>query len=365
MSASSEPPVMSEPRQRWVTATGDLLVVGLLATVATATVVGAVTIPATVRVVLGVFLVLLAPGYAFVSLLLPRRTIRSRVHDPTGAAERSGIAERTDDALAATDALADTGDHEVTWGGRLLLSVGLSVVVVPLVALSLEFAGWPLNPWNTATAVGVVTVLLVVVALGRRLRVEADRRVTIGLGRTVTRARGLRTDGGVRTPALTVVLVAGLVLAAATVGVALATTENGERYTEFYLLTESEPGALVADGYPSQLTAGEPTGLHVGISNEEGETVGYTVVVQLQRVDRRGGSPQVTERFGLDSFGVELREGRTIERRHAVEPTVTGEDFRLAYLLYRGEPPETPSMANAYRSVHLWVDVTATEGDTG
>jgi hypothetical protein len=42
---------------------------------------------------------------------------------------------------------------------------------------------------------------------------------------------------------------------------------------------------------------------------------------------------------------------------------MTGERLRLTYLLYRGAPPQTPTTDNAYRELHLWVNVTQ-EGST-
>jgi uncharacterized membrane protein len=43
---------------------------------------------------------------------------------------------------------------------------------------------------------------------------------------------------------------------------------------------------------------------------------------------------------------------------------MTGEELRLTFLLYRGaasEVPASPDPDGAYRSVHLWIDVTETE----
>jgi uncharacterized membrane protein len=42
-----------------------------------------------------------------------------------------------------------------------------------------------------------------------------------------------------------------------------------------------------------------------------------------------------------------------------VTPTLTGQRLRLAYLLYRGSPPPDPTVENAYREVHLWINVSA------
>lgn len=312
----------------------DLVGVGVVALVVTATIAvgGRMAVP--LRVAAGAVLVLFAPGYALVAFLLPRRT--------TGAT--SG------------------GERAVATGERLLLSVGLSAIVVSLVGLALNYTTWGINQYNLPVAVGVTTLLLTLLAVGRRLSVEPARRFpSYSFGTPRRLARRVGGDGS-RDVVVSALLVVGLVVAVAGVGLGVATTENGERYTEFYLLSENDSGELVADGYPSELTRGEPTVLHVGIGNNEGEPVEYTVVVQLQRIERDGGRATVAERTGVGGFQVALGPGETVERRHAVEPTVDGESFRLTYLLYTETPPSNPSRATAYRSVHLWVDVTSPGG---
>jgi len=295
------------------------------------------TLPQVVRVPLGIVFVLFAPGYALVSLLCPRETI------------------------GGTD--GEEG-RRVTTVERLVLSVGLSVVIVPMVGIVLNYTEWGVGRTQMVLSIGLVTFLLTELAIGRRLGVPASERFHPGLFGVPERVREwVVVHERKRATVLNAVLVVGLVVAAAGVGIAVATNGNGERYTELYLLTEdAESGELVADGYPEELTVGEPTDLHVGITNQEQETVTYTVVVQLQRIDREGGYPRVAERFNLDAFEVTLANGETAERRHAVEPVVEGTDLRLTYLLYEGSPPATPSVDSASRSVHLWVDVTAPEG---
>lgn len=46
----------------------------------------------------------------------------------------------------------------------------------------------------------------------------------------------------------------------------------------------------------------------------------------------------------------------------AVSDELTGDDLRLVFLLYDGPVPDTPTRENAYRSVHLWVDVQPQPG---
>jgi len=37
-------------------------------------------------------------------------------------------------------------------------------------------------------------------------------------------------------------------------------------------------------------------------------------------------------------------------------------NYRLVYLLYRGEPPAEPRIDNAYRELHLWINVSSPTG---
>jgi uncharacterized membrane protein len=67
----------------------------------------------------------------------------------------------------------------------------------------------------------------------------------------------------------------------------------------------------------------------------------------------------VLERERLRQFRPRVTHNGTWHRPHTVTPTLTGERLRLTYLLYRGESPATPTVGNAYREVHLWVNVTA------
>jgi uncharacterized membrane protein len=83
---------------------------------------------------------------------------------------------------------------------------------------------------------------------------------------------------------LNTVFAIALVVAVSSVGYAIVEREAGARYTELYLLTETEGGELVANNYPTEYVRGESRSIVVGIRNHEREQVRYTTVVELQRV---------------------------------------------------------------------------------
>jgi uncharacterized membrane protein len=138
----------------------------------------------------------------------------------------------------------------------------------------------------------------------------------------------------------------------------VAVPKQGESFTEFYLLTESPDGELVADGYPTEFTAGESRELVVGVGNQEHQDMEYTVLVELHRVEIENNSTRILDRERLRTFEAQVAHNETWQRQHSVTPELTGERLRLTYMLYRGAPPGTPTADNAYRELHLWVNVT-------
>jgi uncharacterized membrane protein len=225
------------------------------------------------------------------------------------------------------------------------------------------------------------TVAATAVAAWRRRQLPADQRFRVPYRSWLAAARREVFDPPTRLDAaLNVALALAVLLAASSVVYAIAVPPQGEQFTEFYVLTEGDDGDLVADGYPDSMTPGEPVTLHVGIGNHEYETVDYEVVVQLQRVetvvdDSRvsanessdpalANASRVTARESVDRFSATVPHNESwIEPRNlTVGGEVTGEDLRLTFLLYEDGVPESPTRENAYRDLHLWVDVEAASG---
>ena len=285
-----------------------------------------------VHVAAGVVAVLFAPGYALVAALYPDR-------------KRGSPTDRLPDPLN-TDALE-----------RVAMAVGLSVALTPLASLVLDFTPWQLNPFPVLVTLAALTSVVALVAIGRRVALTPEDRFAFSVRRAVSNVRSwvfvtpdTRTD-----VALNAMLVVGLLLTVSAVGYATVTVEPGESFTEFSLMTRTEGGEFMADDYPDTFVAGETKPVVVGIGNHEGESRQYTVVVELQRVTDNGTTVVETQR--LQRFQTRVADDRTVRSRVSLTPRMTGENLRLAFLLYRGAPPENPTVENAYRENHLWVEV--------
>ncbi|KDS91554.1 hypothetical protein FK85_00735 [Halorubrum saccharovorum] len=317
----------------------DLLVVSLVS-VGVATLAAAGDGGGVVRMALGVAFVAFCPGYALVSALLPQQT--SRIPE-----RLSTLGFNRDEPVALSEL------------ERVVSSIGVSVVLVPFVGFLLHYTERGILPESMVPGIAAATVGLSVLAAIRRFRLPPDERFAVA-----SLAPVRRLNDWVREPdrpvitALNVFLVVGLVLAVAGIGIAAATSTNGEQYTELSVLgTDPDTGSAVADEYPQALAPGEEATVRIGIENQEAGERTYTAVAQLQRLDDGDGGDRVVERSELDRFDARLQPGESAERTRTIEPAMEGDELRIAYLLYVDEPPTSPTTENAYRSVHVWVDV--------
>ena len=301
------------------------------------------------RVVLGPPFVLFLPGYAFIAALFPERD-RSITTDPD--TEPDGDNEEPPER----GPLPRDGIDGIE---RTALSFGLSIAISPLIGLILNFTPLGIRLVPVTLSISAFTLLMAGVAARRRWRLPTEERFRVtyrewyaGLHRELLQPE-TQVD-----KVLNVILVVSLLLAVSSVAYAVMIPKQGESFTEFYLLTENESGDLVADGYPQNFTRGGNQSVIVGINNHEHQSMNYSVIVELQRVQFANNSTQVLEEETLDRFSPSVESNKTWRQRHDIEPTLTGDQLRLVYLLYQGDPPSEPSVDEAYEETHLWINVT-------
>jgi uncharacterized membrane protein len=243
---------------------------------------------------------------------------------------------------------------------RAALALPASLAVLVAVGLVLS-----------ATGVGLVaptvvsTLSAVVVGGGLATALRRDRTAVDGsLGEVLGGDRPSAFDGLRALPdrlgrdaetAATLVLVVAAALATVAVGLGVAVPPETGGHDSLHLLTEGADGALVAGGYPETLARGESATLVVGVDNEFDEARTYTVVVLVERL----AGDTVVERTELDRLSGRVGPGERWTRRHRVTPPTAGEDLRLSYLLFVGDPPADPTRADARHATHIWVTVEA------
>jgi len=291
--------------------------------------------PTWVRLLVGLPLVLVLPGYALVSALFPGRPKDSTAVAGRGPAYSPGTPE------------------------RLALSFVCSLALLPLLAVGHGIVG---VPFETATVLGTLTVVVVglsAVSVVRRHSLSAAQRYDPpSLVATGGRLTAWFRAGETRDTVLSAVLGVAVVLAVGTLAFGLIAPTQGQSYTSISLVTEGDGGEFVAANYPTNFTAGEARPLTVQVENHYQSAGNYTTVVELQRVEGHGTeSVDVVERERLDSVSAAIPANESWRQTHTVQPTMTGQDLRLIYYVYRGEAPATADAERAEATVHLWVTV--------
>jgi Predicted membrane protein len=262
-------------------------------------------------------------------------------------------------AEAAPEPTESTDRSGIDGIERVALSFGLSIAIVPLIGLVLNFTPFGIRLVPIVVSISAFTLVNVAVAARRRRDLPAEDRFRVPYEAWIADARGELFEPDSRTDAaLNVLLAVSVILAVGSVGYAVAVPQQGESFSEFYLLTEDSDGELVADGYPTDITIDDRPELIVGIGNQEYEPTNYTVVVQLQEIRTEGNSTIIEDRTEIDRFTTSVAHNETYQERRTIVPTRTAEDLRVKYLLYTDEVPQAPTAETAYRDLHLYMNVT-------
>lgn len=217
---------------------------------------------------------------------------------------------------------------------RLALSFGLSIAIIPPIALVLDKLPWGIRLWPIVVSLVLFILVCLAVAWVRRSRLPDEERFVLTVEVDV---KGWWAAQDRTSRILYGVLALALVTAAISATAIVILPKPGERFTEFYILG---PEGL-AENYPREAILGQPVSVTVGITNREGVPAEYRVeVVNGEHLVGQAGP-------------VRLESGVTDEQPVTFMANEVGDDVKVMFLLYRdgGEEP--------YRSLRLWLKVNA------
>ncbi len=243
---------------------------------------------------------------------------------------------------------------------RVALSFGLSIAIVPLVGIGLNYTPFGIRLDPIVISLVAFSVVMGSIALYRRSWVPGDSRFTVRFPSRSTTLQDASFNGGASMAgrALTVVLVASLVVAAGMTAYVVAVPKKWEQFTEFYILGQRGKAA----DYPSEFAAGTPQMVIIGIGNHEDRDITYTVeTLAVQQVfDEATNQSSVASAEPLDRFTVTVPHNTTVEQPYSfriTDPAVN----RVEFLLFKDPSPGTLTGADrisaSYRNLHLWVRV--------
>ena len=241
---------------------------------------------------------------------------------------------------------------------RVALSFGLSIAVVPLIGLALNYTPWGITVESVLYSVASFIFITSIIAMLRRTRLHEQERFCIE-----SRLKLSGWGGSALNKSLSIMLLVSILGALGALGYVLVTPKLGERLTEFYILgpdstAQGYPDEFVMDGDEvvlvrydgdeTQEVASERGKIILGIVNREYEDATYLIRVSID-------GETVRINFGkdeLDKIGpIELAHEEKWEHEIGFAPQHVGNNQKVEFVLYKNEalyfeyPP------------HLWIDV--------
>ena len=238
---------------------------------------------------------------------------------------------------------------EIDWIERIALSFGLSIAVVPLLGLLLNYTPWGIRFTPFVASIAIFTAGVGCAAYWRRMRLPPERR----LAATIDFAMPVWNEPSLLDRGITVALAASVIVAAVILAYVVLTPQPGKGFTQFYILG---PGGN-ASGYPTALNVSEAGSVIFGIANHEFVSVNYAVRVDLVSVQlvynatRASNETVEVNRTTWSTFNLTLAEGRNWTQPYSFRISYTGL-WKVQFLLFKDGDFFLP-----YREVHLFVRV--------
>lgn len=244
---------------------------------------------------------------------------------------------------------------------RLVLSIGVSIAVVPLIGLGLNFTPWGirLDPIVIALTVFTVGIMLVAHYLRARLPSEEQFRMPfIALADSVRREI-LPAGPNRRDRLLGAVLALAIIIALLTTIYIITVPREGEEFTEFFILDENR----TATNYPRELLTGQNYPMYVSVGNHENRQITYTIETWMVFSD----FDNITNSYRIKTMDPGYRLSLSlIPNQTAIIPynlSVNKTEYnRVEFLLFDENVPGFETTAadriNAsYRNLHMRIEV--------
>lgn len=250
-----------------------------------------------IRIILGIPYILLIPGYSLVAAIFTRK-----------------------DALPVIE--------------RFALSLGLSIVIVPLIGLILNYTPWGINYIPSLICTTFFVTIMSIVAVFRRHQLPGTMRFGPEMHlRFLSRNKLNKSDRSTN-------LILGLfiIVTVSMLFFAIVNVKSNEKYTDFFILGKN----LKAADYPRELVLGEQVEVILGIINEEQQDTNYSVDIKINGVEI-GKIPII-----------DLNPGEKWEQTVSFMPQNSGENQKINFLLFKERETQP------YRTLNIWINVKGT-----
>lgn len=245
---------------------------------------------------------------------------------------------------------------------RIALSFGLSIAVVPLIGLGLNFTPWGIRLEPIVLSITVFTLVMILAAHYRRALLPPKERFRFPFPKIADALRNaVIPEGGSRADRiLTVVLTLAILAAILTTVYVIVVPKEGERFTEFFILGEKQKAA----DYPDRISVGQSYPLYIGVGNHEYRNVTYTIETWAMVMEFNNATNTSTilamDPLWQQSSALAYNETTTIPYNLSVGKTGYN---RIEFLLFNETVPDfkitgSDRINASYRDLNLWVMVS-------
>jgi len=292
----------------------------------------------TLRIILGLPFVIFIPGYILIFALFPTK--------------------KTDESIELLE--------------RFALSFGVSVAIIPLISLALNFTTFGIRTESVLSLVFLFNISVGIIAIIRWIKTDEENRFVIKIDIRFNKSKS-KID-----KILTLVLISSIIITISLSILLFITPKTGEKFTEFYILGASG----IADDYPKDFEIQENKTITLGIINHEYKNINYTIEIWL--INQSLGYNQTTEKnetiyhnmYFKDKFNITLSHipinieekwSPQWEKMYNLSFNRKGE-WKLSFLLFKEKTQDynqsidyfnvaEEKIKSAYRELYLWINV--------
>jgi uncharacterized membrane protein len=273
-----------------------------------------------VRVVLALPVLLFIPGYSLISALFPKE-----------------------------------GDIDLIT--RITLSIGVSVAVVPLIGLGLNFTQGGIRLDPIVISLTLFTMILIFVAQYTRAVLPSQERFRMPFSAIAGTIREeiLPPGSGRIDRLLSAALVLGILITLIITVFVITVPREGEQFTEFYILGENRTAA----NYPDAIRPGQNYPMYVGIVNHEYRDTRYTIETWMMHTefDNVTNTSRIIAMNPNDRLLLTLTHNETRLISYNLSVNKTGYNF-VEFLLFNEDVPGfevtgSDRINASYRELHL------------
>jgi uncharacterized membrane protein len=243
---------------------------------------------------------------------------------------------------------------------RIAISFGLSIAVVPLIGLGLNFTSRGLWLNSIVISLTFFTLMLILVAHYVRSLLPIEEQFTIELSEIAgTIKKGIFPSKTKSDRVLSIVLALVMLIVISTILYSISVPKQGERFTEFFILGENQ---RVAD-YPNQIITGLDYPMYISVGNNEYRTISYTIETWIMRTefDSVTNTTAVMEMDPIDRLSLTVAHNETMIIPYNLSVKNIGYN-RVEFLLFNDNVPGPEVTGSdrinaSYRNLHLGVSV--------